>query len=200
MLSPLSETLEPWQPSKRRTQKVSREVTQEKFATFLAWLGPEAESAGEEYERLRSKLRIFFGQRGCRFPEELADETINRVILKLGEERIENRMAYCYGVAKNVFRESLRRERRHVEIDEAALVAPEPEEPGLSHECRARGLATLPPAARDLPLQYSSEVTRAMGALHRRMAERLKVTQEAFRMRMHRVKRELTTCVRECMG
>jgi DNA-directed RNA polymerase specialized sigma24 family protein len=179
---------------------VSREVTQEKFATFLAWLGPEAESAGEEYERLRSRLCLYFSQRRCRFPEELADETINRVILKVGEERIENRMAYCYGVAKNVYRESLRSERRHTEIDEAALAAPPPEEPGLSCECLDRCLAELPAESRNLILEYFSEVKRRKVELHRHMAESLKVTQEAFRMRVCRVKRELETCVRACMG
>jgi DNA-directed RNA polymerase specialized sigma24 family protein len=179
---------------------VSREVTQEKFAAFLAWLGPEAESAGAEYERLRDRLRIFFGQRGCRFPEELADETINRVILKVGEERIENRMAYCYGVAKNVYRESLRRERRHAEFDEAALAAPADEGPGVARECLDRCLAKLPDESRDLIITYFSAERTEKVELHRSMAERLKVTQEAFRMRIHRTKRELTACVRECMG
>lgn len=179
---------------------MSREVTQEKFATFLAWLGPEAERAGEEYERLRSRLGLFFGQRGCRFPEELADETINRVILKVGEERIENRMAYCYGVAKNVYRESLRRERRYAEFDEAALAAPAPEGPGVERECLDRCLAELPDESRELIVTYFSAEKIEKVELHRRMAERLKVTQEAMRMRIHRAKRELTACVRECVG
>ena len=179
---------------------MSREVTQEKFAAFLAWLGPGAESAGEEYGRLLFRLRLFFSQRGCRFPEDLADETVNRVILKLGEERIENRMAYCYGVAKNVYRESLRRERRRAEIDEAALAAPAPEEPGPARECLDRCLAKLPDESRDLIITYFSEEKLKKIELHRSMAERLNVTREAFRMRVYRVKHELTACVRECMG
>src|SRR6185295_4961287 len=125
---------------KRRKQNVSREVTQEKFAVFLAWLGPEAESAGEEYERLRFRLCTFFSQRRCRFPEELADETINRVIIKIGEEQIENRLAYFYGVAKNVYRESLRKERNHLDVDEVNVAAHVPEEPDLSAECLDRCL------------------------------------------------------------
>jgi len=179
---------------------VSREVTQEKFATFLAWLGPEAERAGQEYERLRDRLRLYFSNRGCRFPEELADETINRVILKLDEERIENRMAYCYGVAKNVYRESLRRERRHAEFDEATLAAPAPEEPGPERECLDRCLAELPAESRDLLIRYFSEEKLAKIELHRCLAEGLKLTQAALRVRVYRVKKMLTVCVRECMG
>ena len=188
---------------KRRTQTVSREVTQEKFATFLAWLGPEAESAGEEYERLLFRLNLFFTRRGCRFPEELADETVNRVILKLGEERIENRMAYCYGVAKNVYRESLRRERRHAGLDEATLAAapaPTPEEPGPWRECLDRCLAELPEDGRDLLLRYFSAQGLPKVELHRRLAESLKLTQAALRERVHRSKKRVTVCVRACMG
>ena len=181
---------------------MSREVTQEKFATFLAWLGPEAESAGEEYERFRSRLCLFFARRRCRFPEELADETINRVILKLGEERIENRMAYCYGVAKNVYRESLRGERRRAELDEAALAAPAPatEESGPERECLDRCLAELPEESRDLIIRYFSEEKLAKVELHRCLAEGLKLTQAALRVRIYRAKKSLTACVRECMG
>ena len=179
---------------------VSREVTQEKFATFLAWLGPEAESAGAEYERLRGRLGIFFRQRGCRFPEELTDETINRVILKVGEERIENRMAYCYGVAKNVYRESLRKERRHTDLDEATLAAPAPEGPGLAHECLDRCLAELPEESRALLLEYFSAEKVEKVELHRCLAESLKLTQTALRERIYRFKKRVTCCVRECMG
>lgn len=176
------------------------EVTQERFAVFLAWLGPEAESAGEEYERLRARLRIYFGQRGCRFPEELADETINRVILKVCEERIENRMAYCYGVAKNVCRESLRRERRRADIDEAVLAAPAPEVPGPARECLDRCLAELPEEGRALLLEYFSAEKVEKIELHRCIAESLRLTPTALRERIYRFKKRLTYCVRDCMG
>ena len=66
---------------------IKKEVTREKFANFLDWLSPEHEKAGEEYERLRFRLCTFFGQRRCGFADELADETINRVILKVSEEQ-----------------------------------------------------------------------------------------------------------------
>lgn len=181
---------------------MTREVTQESFSNFLAWLGPEAESAGEEYERLRFRLCTFFAQRRCRFPEELADETINRVILKLGEERIENRLAYFYGVAKNVYRESLRREQRHVDIDEVPLAARpvEDEEPSVSVECLDKCLAELPDESRSLILEYFSEAKAAKIELHRRISESFELTQTALRMRVMRIKRKLTVCVRECMG
>lgn len=179
---------------------MKKAITQEEFARFLAWLGPDADAAGEAYERLRFRLTTFFAQRQCVQADELADETINRVILKSAEEEIENKLAYCYGVARNVYRESLRRERPHTDIDKITLAAPEPEEPSLSRECLDQCLAELPAESRNLILDYFSEVKLAKIELHRRLAESFAMTQTALRMRVMRIKQKLKLCAEECMG
>ena len=178
---------------------VKKEVTEEKFASFLAWLSPQRERAGEEYERLRFRLCTFFSQRRCRFSDELADETINRVILKIDEEQIENKLAYCYGVAKNVFLESLRKERDHLDIDEVKVAARVPEEQSFSRECLDKCLAELSPENRNLILDYFSEVKMAKIELHRRISEKLSMSQTALRMRIMRIKQKLKVCVEVCM-
>ena len=179
--------------------KTNKELTREKFASFLAWLSPDEERAGDEYERLRFRLCTFFAQRQCRFADELADETINRVILKVAEEQIENKIAYCYGVAKNVYRESLRKERAFLDIDDVVIAAPAPEEPSFSDDCLDKCLEKLSPENRDLVLEYFSEAKLAKIELHRRISESLQMTQTALRMRVMRIKQKLTICVRECM-
>jgi DNA-directed RNA polymerase specialized sigma24 family protein len=178
---------------------VKKEVTREKFASFLEWLSPDRDSAGEEYERLRFRLCTFFSQRRCSFADELADETINRVILKSSEEKIENKLAYCYGVAKNVFRESLRKERTHLDVDDITIAAKEPEEHSFSNECLDKCLAQLSPESRKLLLEYFSEAKQAKIELHRRISESLHLTQTALRMKVMRTKQKLKTCVQECM-
>jgi DNA-directed RNA polymerase specialized sigma24 family protein len=182
--------------------KVKKEVTPEKFANFLAWLSPHGDSTGEEYERLRFRLCTFFSQRHCRFSDELADETINRVILKIYEEKIENKLAYCYGVARNVYRESLRKERDHLNVDEVqiAATAPPAAEQSFSSECLDKCLAELPPESRNLILDYFSEVKLAKIELHRRISEGFEMTQTALRMRVMRIKQKLKICVQECMS
>jgi DNA-directed RNA polymerase specialized sigma24 family protein len=180
--------------------KVNKEVTHEKFVNFLEWLSPDGDSAGEEYERLRFRLCTFFSRRHCRFPDELADETINRVILKITEENIANRLAYCYGVAKNVYHESLRKERNHLNIDEVTVAAKAPAEPSFSSECLDKCLGELSPESRNLILDYFSEVKLAKIELHRRISERLEMTQTALRMSVMRIKRKLKVCVQECMS
>jgi DNA-directed RNA polymerase specialized sigma24 family protein len=178
--------------------KPGKEVTQEKFAGFLEWLSPGGE--GEEYERLHFRLCTFFSQRRCRFPDELADETINRLMLKVGEEQIENKLAYCYGVAKNVYRESLRKERHHVNVDEVLVVAPTPAERNVSEECLDKCLAELPAESQQMILDYFSEVKLAKVELRRRLSQSFEVTQTALRVRVMRTKQKLKLCVQECMG
>ncbi len=179
---------------------MQKDVTREKFANFLAWLNPQSDSAGEEYERLRFRLCTFFSQRRCSFPDELADETINRVILKSSEENIENKLAYCYGVARNVYRESLRKERSHLNIDEVTIAAKAPAEQSFSRECLDKCLAELSPENRTIILDYFSEVKLAKIELHRRISEGLEMTQTALRMRVMRIKQKLKICVQQCMS
>ena len=179
---------------------MKKEVTQEQFASFLKWLSPEGDRAGEEYERLRFRLCTFFSQRRCSFSDELADETINRVILKAGEEQVEHKLAYCYGVARNVYRESLRRERNHLDIDEVEIADKAPAERSFSGECLDKCLGELSPESRNLILEYFSEAKLAKIELHRHISERLEMTQTALRMRIMRIKQKLKICVQECMG
>jgi len=179
---------------------IKKEVTREKFANFLEWLSPERDRAGEEYERLRFRLCTFFGHRRCAFADELADETINRVILKVSEERVESKIAYCYGVARNVYREWVRKQRTQIDIDGVVIAAKLPEEQSFSSECLDRCLGELPPETRTLLLDYFSEAKLAKIKLHQRISESLKTSQTALRMRVMRSKQKLKVCVQECMA
>ena len=58
-------------------------LTQESFDRLLAWLGPGPEEAGRRYEEIRRSLIKIFTCRGCHEPEDMADETINRVVASL---------------------------------------------------------------------------------------------------------------------
>ncbi len=180
--------------------KSNKEVTREKFASFLEWLSPDLERAGEEYERLRFRLCTFFAQRHCPGPDELADETINRVILKVAEEQIENKIAYCYGVARNIYRESLRKQKPQVDIDDVTIVAKEPEPQSVPGECLDKCLDELSPENRNLLLDYFSEAKLKKIELHRRISESLQTTQTALRMRVMRTKQKLKVCVQDCMN
>lgn len=90
-------------------------ITSEAFELFLAWLAPDREEAGQKYEALRRRLIVFFECRGCIAAEELADETINRVIRRLPDIRDNyagDPARYFYGVARYVHLEQSERDGR----------------------------------------------------------------------------------------
>jgi len=91
-------------------------ITQEGFNTLLSWLDRNRETAGQKYEKIRRRLiRIFYG-RGCFEAEELADETINRVIRKLPQlldDYAGEPALYFYGVANNIYQEWLRKQKKN---------------------------------------------------------------------------------------
>ncbi len=174
-----------------------KELTQEKFAKFLNWLNPDLLIAGEEYERLRFRLTTFFSHRNCRFADELADETINRVTLKIHETIIENKLAFCYGVAKNVFLESLRKEKDFLNIDDVQI-AEKKEESSFDSDCLDKCLGELSNENRTLILDYFSENKSAKISLRERLSESLGITQTNLRMKIVRIKKILKVCLMEC--
>ena len=65
--------------------KKNWELSQEVFDALLAWLDSDREQAALKYEKIRGGLIKIFTGRACVEPEDLADETINRVAHKLKE-------------------------------------------------------------------------------------------------------------------
>src|SRR5206468_2890114 len=89
--------------------------------------------AGEKYERIRLALVKFFDWRRAHFPEELADEALNRVMRKVAEgETLRDVPTYCMGVARLVLLEALKRpESRRADLEEIGpLAAPAPADEG----------------------------------------------------------------------
>lgn len=89
-------------------------ISQEAFDTMLDWLDADRERAGCKYEAIRLRLIKIFTCRGCQAAEELADETINRVIGRIVEIANGYRgdpALYFYGVAQKVFLEYSRKVR-----------------------------------------------------------------------------------------
>src|SRR4030095_10290739 len=80
--------------------------------------------AAEKYEYVRCGIVKYFECRGCLPALDLADETINRLARKLGEDaEIQHGsfLSYFYGVARNVFHEHLRRVDRNLAPVETLL-------------------------------------------------------------------------------
>src|SRR5262249_43930430 len=89
------------------------QLTQEAFDALLLALDRDRRAASERYERLHRLLVDFFSWEGATSPEDLADETLNRLAKRISSGvNIEDINRYTYGVAKLVFRESLHEKER----------------------------------------------------------------------------------------
>ena len=171
-----------------------RGLTPESFELLLAWLDPDRDKAGGKYEAIRHRLVTYFTGRGCLESDVLADYTINVVAGKLPAlaERYEGDPAfYFYGVAKKVLHEHLRDGRRKTKPPSPRQAART--EGGLScvEECMER----LPTHSRRTfeEYHYRDEPGR------RKLAEELGISVNALRIRVHRVRAGLQSCVEDCL-
>jgi RNA polymerase sigma factor (sigma-70 family) len=179
-------------------------LSAEALAGFLACLDPDSDRAGEKYESLRLTLMKFFDWRGAHFPEECADETINRVIRKIDEgQTVRDIPTYCHGVARLVLLEKLKGpESRRADFEELppiALVAPEPEERDEKQDCFEQCLKQLPVESRQLIMQYYGDEKREKINRRLAIAERLGIPLNALRSRAQRIRNRLEECVNGCL-
>jgi DNA-directed RNA polymerase specialized sigma24 family protein len=181
-------------------------LTQDAFDTLLDWLDSDRDRAGRRYEAIRLRLIKIFTCRGCHEAEELADETINRVIARVVEvaSRYEGDPAlYFYGVSQKVHLEYLRKahsqsinlpegSQNTQAVDLTSDIEPE-------YECLERCLEQLPPNNRDLVLRYYQQERKAKIEHRKLLATELGIAVNALRIRAHRIRQALQQCVRDCL-
>lgn len=186
-------------------------LTGEAFRKMLACLDDDLERAGEKYEATRRLLIKFFDWRGAPLPEDLADETLNRVTRKIDEgDLIRDFTNYCYGVARLIFLETLKRpesRRESLEDLEPALAVrahqtdkAKTDEDDRQYECFEGCLATLSPDSREVIIQYYQDDKREKIDHRKVLAERLGIPLNALRSRAQRVRDRLEKCVGECVN
>ena len=191
-------------------------MTQGAFRRLLGWLDEDRDSSGENYLETRRRLVSYFDRKNCLTPDELADETLNRVARRLEEEGSITGATpahYCYIVAKYVFLEYQRRtDRGQVSIDELSNPrhpAPSPaelsalEDAAESREnrldCLERCLQNLEPDSRELITQYYRGEQRTKIDNRRALAARLGISTNALGIRACRLRDKLEACVSKCV-
>jgi DNA-directed RNA polymerase specialized sigma24 family protein len=180
-------------------------LTQEAFDKLLIALGGDRDSGSEKYLDLRTNLTRFFEWRGCSFPEDHADETINRMAKKVAEgEEILNPSGYAMGVARLLLLEILKsRQREQSALNELGTV-PEASVEADDGEgrlaCLQNCLQTLSPDNRELILQYYQGEKSEKIQNRKKLIERLGIPVNTLRMRALRLRERLQGCVEECIG
>jgi DNA-directed RNA polymerase specialized sigma24 family protein len=173
-------------------------LSQEAFDALLDWLDSDREQAGIKYEQIRSRLIKIFTGRGCIDPEELADETINRVTTKLAEIKREftgDPARYFFGVANMIYREYLRKK------------PPQPPPPPtddsgraeLEYRCLERCIEKLSEEDRALLLKDYGAKGRTQAERRKALADDLGISLNALRIRVFRIRVALKECIEKCI-
>lgn len=174
------------------------DMSTESFEALLAWLDPDREKAGLKYEQIRTGLINFFTGRGHCEAEDLADETINRVISRLHEIRNQvtgERARYFFGVARKVQLEYLRRKFPPAPPDSAT----DTNRVEIEYRCLEECIAKLSPENRELVLRYYEADGRRKIDQRKRLAEELGIAPNALRIRAYRVRAALQKCLEKCV-
>lgn len=132
--------------------------------------------------------------------EDLADETINRVMKKLPEIRdtyVGDQVKYFHGVGRFIILEM--RRRKEIAVDEVPVVSVDPDVHSNEYDCLVKCLRFLTAEKRDLILDYYIYDGRDKIAQHRRMATQLGITEGALRGRAHHVRGTLEKCIQQCI-
>jgi RNA polymerase sigma factor (sigma-70 family) len=177
-------------------------IYSEEFNDLLCWLHPDQEIAIARYFTIRRGLVKLFEIRGCVDAEELADETIDRVVRKansLAENYHGEPAAYFFGVAKNVFRESARKPRSE-ELPEHFASALEDTDAGEQHDCLDRCLDELSADDRRLIIGYYSFEKGNKAGARLSMAESMGMTVNHLRIRAFRIRDRLHKCIENCLA
>ena len=175
------------------------DMSPESFEALLCWLDPDRERAGLKYEQIRSGLINFFTGRGHCEAEDLADETINRVISRLhevGTQVTGERSRYFFGVARKVQLEFLRRKIPQAPPDSNTDSA----QVELEYRCLEECMDKLSPENRKLVLRYYEMDGREKIEKRKLLAEELGIAPNALRIRAYRIRVALQKCLEQCVA
>lgn len=174
----------------------------EAFARFLESLSSDGEEAGRRYARLHERLVGFFRMKGISDPASAADETLDRAALKINAgTQVPETDKYCLGIARNVAKERYRRDQR----ESSVFIKFIENLPDAADEQVERISRLLKPCFEQLAseeqqllLAYCQVARGRARAEHRRhLAEAMKTTVLALRMRVTRLRNILTDCVKK---
>jgi DNA-directed RNA polymerase specialized sigma24 family protein len=156
---------------------------------------------------MRRRLVTYFERKRVCVPDELVDETFNRIARRIAEEGQltgDPPARYCYITAKFVFLEYLRRPRPsalpNVELAAPAKVHVDDDRREHRLDCLDRCLTELSERDRELILEYYGGEQQVKIEHRHRLADRLGLSANALTIRACRIRARLEACVSSCCG
>ncbi len=180
------------------------EMTPAAFGKLLACLHPDHERAGEEYERIRQKLIIYFEGRKCSPADEHADEVINRVARRLDEgEDVRDLNRYVFGVARLLRLEIIRQPQSEGESNEhlgRLMVFPDLDAAVEDRmDFLERCLNSLAPESKEMILEYYQGEKREKIDSRVLLAKRFGLSANGLKVRVCRIRAKLEDCIKDCL-
>lgn len=171
-------------------------TSQTVFDKLFRLLEPDAQSIDSGFRRCRLKLVKFFAWRHCEDPENLADETIGRLLKNVRanqEISADNPYSYVYAIASNVFKEYLRAKKKGGVVIDIELVRNLAGAAGTDDECKKQCMEQLSPEKRELLARYYLD-----DAERDEIAQEQGLSLNALRLQVHRIKYGLRHCWEDC--
>lgn len=185
-------------PENRAPSSTRREPSKASIPALLAALGKTPEESGIEYERLRSKLIFFFSRRMLQFPEDLADEALDRLARRIVDGTvIDSIPAFALGVGRHLALEQMKKRPVGMEDDFWDNV-PAPSTTQSSEEAIARMercLKTLRPDEATLLRGYYLTTEATPVKTRSKLAKRLGISANTLRQRVFLARQRLRDCM-----
>ena len=178
-------------------------LSPESFDRLLNWLHPDREMAGQEYQRIRTRLIAHFQAHGCSDPDELTDATMDRAAKKLTSEKIQSwvgreKAKYFFRVAYWILREHKRKAHPETQIaDGFEVVNHENEDLEPESQCLEKCLQRLSAADRELIERYYFGENAIKNRAQ--LARDLNIDLPSLRVRAHRIRQDLRQCIEKCL-
>ena len=185
------------------------------FHRLLVYLDEGSNSEGQMYLKMRERLVAYFDRKNCLMPDDLADETLNRVARRLEEEgsiQSDTAAKYCYTVARHVFHEYLRRSEKNALAYGELWRQSNANNPGSPQSHDERGIkermlhcleecsSKLDYPSQKIVSQYYVGKERVKIENRRALATEFGISINALSIRACRIRDKLEACVRQCLG
>ena len=177
-------------------------LTPDAFNRLLAWLSPNGEEAGSQYEEIRQKLIYYFTKRGHPEPEKLADETLDRAARRLESGTLNysgNPIRDLTGFARHVWQEDLRRPRPEPIDNPDLLLAPDLPDREVLFRCFDQCMGNLTGHSHDILTRYHQEKGHQKVVVRQLLADEAGISLATLRIRVCRMIRPVRECFFACL-
>jgi DNA-directed RNA polymerase specialized sigma24 family protein len=178
------------------TEDQNKAAPAEAFQLLLSRLSPDSETAGKEYERLRTGLVNYFRIKGHSRSVDLADQTLDRVARLLSAREVSDLPGFCFGVARHICMEQYRAESRERTANEWFTQNVDSHDDDRRYELMRRCLESLAGDEQELLKTYYREsLPRDRTSIREQLARQAGLSIDHLRLRIHRLRRKLENCL-----